>query len=91
MRLCKALGLQSPLPGAELRISLGPIDHDTAIKTLRQALREFIAARTDPDAFAGALGAIGAERVLMACEAIGDHDTAKLLLAAIPDENKDRT
>jgi DNA-binding XRE family transcriptional regulator len=91
LRLCRVLGLRSPLPSAELRLPPGPIDHNTAIKTLRDALSEYVAARTDPEAFADRLGIGGADRMLAVFEAIGAHDTAKQLIVLLPDEQKEPT
>jgi transcriptional regulator with XRE-family HTH domain len=91
LRLCKALGLKSPLPFAELRLPAGPIDHNTAIKTLRDALREYIAARTDPEAFADRLGMRGTDHLLARFEAIGACETANQLLVLLPDEQKEPT
>jgi DNA-binding XRE family transcriptional regulator len=90
-RLCKVLGLRSPLPSAELRLPPGPVDYNTAIKTLRDALREYIGARTDPEAFADRLGIGGADRMLAVFEAIGAHDIAKQMLVLLPDEQKEPT
>ena len=91
LRLCVALGLPSPLPAAELRISPGLLDPRTALKILRDALREYIAARADPEAFADRLGIEGADRMLAVFEAIGAHDTAKQLIVLLPDEQKEPT
>lgn len=88
-RLCRALGLRSPLAGAELRLFLGPLSHNEAIQTLRGALREYIAARADAQAFADLLGAQGIDRELALLEAISTHDTAAQLLALFPDERKE--
>jgi transcriptional regulator with XRE-family HTH domain len=91
LRVCAELGVPSPLPSAELRLSPGTIDHNTAIKTLRDALREYIATRADPEAFADRLGCQATDRMLAVFEAIGAHDTAKQLIALLPDEDKEPT
>lgn len=89
LRLCKALNLPSPLPGAELRIPLGSIAHDLAVRTLRQALQEFRATRADADAFAQRRSAAGAEHVLAVYQALDARDTASALLTLLSDEDTD--
>jgi transcriptional regulator with XRE-family HTH domain len=90
--ICRALDLPSPLLGAALRFSLEPTEHGAAIQTLREALREYIAARTDPNAFAARHspdGTDGTERLLALSEAIDRADLAARLLAQLSNPRKD--
>jgi transcriptional regulator with XRE-family HTH domain len=83
-RLCEALDLASPLGGGELRIALGDITRVEAVCTLRAALREYIAARADPEAFTERRGLWGTERMFAVHDAIASHDAAQALLALLP-------
>lgn len=54
-RLCQVVGIANPLGEPEsLSIRLDGVPEDRAREILRSALRDFISARADPDAFAQA-------------------------------------